>query len=112
MTKIHDKEKCANIKKIEPFQYFIIILAILGLGTLMATIFMVLWFSGERLGLFQYLSVCQIEGLTEGENWILFVATFILTFFIILLVIWFIYRGYRKWQCSDFDKTVENKLIH
>lgn len=103
-------QKCKNLH-IAPSQYLLILFALLGLAMFMTLIFMILWFAGEKLGIVPVLSVWNIDGLTEGENWIVFMASFVLIWYIGLLILWFIYRAYRTWYCADIEQTLETPLF-
>lgn len=95
----HAKKKC-TYNAYTPFQTFLMIMALLGVANLFAFGYMVLYFSGERLGFVQYLQVVYIDTLTDGENWILFISYNIIIFFVIILLLWVIYRIYVKRKCT------------
>ena len=68
-------------------------LKLLGISVISAFIFMVVYFTLERWNITPWLNITYISGLTEGENWILFISSFILTFFIIEISGYLIYRS-------------------
>jgi hypothetical protein len=59
----------------------------LGIAVFIALIFMIVMFSGERLGTQPWLSLSYMPGMTEAENIILFVASVIFAFFIAITLI-------------------------
>jgi hypothetical protein len=73
---------------------------ILGLGTFTAFIFILIYFIGERTGIFPVLSVITLPYLSEGENWILFLILVFLLFTLGIFLIAIIgYHGF-KYQCK------------
>jgi len=69
------------------------IFLLLGISVIVALFFMVVIFFNERLGITPWLSVVFLDHFTEGENWILFMISIILSFFISILVIVTIFKS-------------------
>lgn len=91
-------------------QRFTIVMALLGISTIMSVIFGLLWFFGERIGTIQVLYVELLPNLSEGENWIVFIFSFISLIFFGMLLIFVIYRYILNKNCEKFE-DIKNKTI-
>lgn len=94
-----------------PSQTFVIILAILGLSNILALIFMTIYFSFEQLGVTPFLSLIYLDNIPEGDNWILFLTSILLAFFLGLLLIYGFIRIYQQKSCehhSSLNKDIND----
>lgn len=95
----HPRESNQCEEQLSSQQKFMNGFALLGFSVLLAFILMVIYLIGERLNIAPVLSVFFLEGLTEGENWLLFFSMFILALFGGVLVIWGLYRFHHQHNC-------------
>jgi len=94
----------ANALKEKPGQNMFMLL---GFGAFIAVVFMIVYFLGERTGIFPLVQVIQLEALTEGENWILFITAIFLIFtFGVLLIGIILYHSFKR-QCKKQLKSEE-----
>lgn len=75
-----------------PFRIFFI----LGLSTFIGMIFMFVIFGSERAGTTPWWQVAILPGMTEGENWLFFIGSFIFALFIALSLLSLIFVQKQK----------------
>jgi H+/Cl- antiporter ClcA len=88
-------------------QKLISLSSLLGLTFLLVGLFAIVYFAFERIGITLWLGVFYINGLTDGENWLIFVYMFTLALYIPIVLLWLGYRYYRLKNCSDIDDAIE-----
>ena len=75
-----------------PFRIFFI----LGLSAFIGMIFMFVIFGSERAGTSPWWQVSILPGMTEGENWLFFIGSFIFALFISLFLLSLIFAKKQK----------------
>lgn len=96
--------KNCNKVNLTGFQHGIVIFALLGIATFISGLIMSFTFIGEQAEIIPFWGIIYIQGISDGDNIILFIASFITMIFLAILILWFIYRGYRVKKCQ---KTTE-----
>lgn len=105
-------ERCEETKIIritgggKLYQTVLILLTLFGVAVCIGFVFMIIYFLGERAGFAPWLSVNLMEGVTNGENWTLFLFTIFLAFYFSLLTFWLAYK-YFHGKGEDFDDSLE-----
>jgi hypothetical protein len=77
---------------------------ILGFGFMLGIFFIVIYFIGERVGLFPVLSLFELGFLTDAENSILFILLFFLIIMMGTLLIGVLLYHLFKHQCKTGSK--------